>query len=61
MARNTILIDAFREVLRVPGDYRYVAQVPVLRPVRAGCFIRWFIPRAVPPVSRCFATSKSKR
>jgi hypothetical protein len=34
MARKTILIDAFREVLRVPGDYRYVAQVPVLRLVR---------------------------
>jgi hypothetical protein len=33
-ARKTILIDAFREVLRKLGDYRYVAEVPVLRPVR---------------------------
>lgn len=33
-ARKTVLIDAFREVLRELGDYRYVAEVPVLRPVR---------------------------
>ncbi len=33
-ARKTVLIDAFREVLRELGDYKYVAEVPVLRPVR---------------------------
>ena len=33
-ARKTVLIDAFREVLRKLGDYKYVAEVPVMRPVR---------------------------
>jgi three-Cys-motif partner protein len=33
-SRKTVLIDAFREVLRELGDYKYVAEVPVLRPVR---------------------------
>jgi three-Cys-motif partner protein len=32
--RKTVLIEAFRQVLRELGDYRYVAEVPVLRPVR---------------------------
>ena len=33
-ARKTVLIDAFRKVLRELGNYKYVAEVPVLRPVR---------------------------
>ena len=33
-ARKAVLIDAFREVLSELGNYRFVAEVPVLRPVR---------------------------
>lgn len=33
-ARKLILINAFRQVLREKGGYRYVAEVPVLRPLK---------------------------
>jgi len=33
-ARKRILIDAFRRVLSEKGSYRYVAEVPVLRPLK---------------------------
>lgn len=32
--RKRILIDAFREVLKQKGGYAYVAEIPVLRPVK---------------------------
>lgn len=33
-ARKVVLIDAFRRVLRDRGGYPYVAEIPVLRPVK---------------------------
>ena len=33
-ARKIVLIDAFRDSLRELGGYRYVADIPVMRPIR---------------------------